>query len=156
MKFPWSKQKPATATPESSPAAEAPSQAGPSIRPEDYVGSDPLKNEQVVREGFVSKAKRYLRHIPMADEVVAMYFCLLDHRTPLWVKGIVAGALAYFILPLDALPDFLPFLGMTDDLSVLSAALAAISTYLTPEHRSQARAWMRDEQIIDVTPAGPR
>jgi uncharacterized membrane protein YkvA (DUF1232 family) len=155
MRFPWSKSKRSNG--QAPPTAPGPGPAAAAtIKPEAYVGSDPLRNEQVVREGFVAKAKRYLRQIPMADEVVAMYFCLLDGRTPLWVKGIVAAALAYFILPLDAVPDILPFLGMTDDLSVLSAALAAISTYLTPEHRSQARAWMRDEHLIDVTPADQR
>jgi uncharacterized membrane protein YkvA (DUF1232 family) len=117
------------------------------------VGVDEAANEQKVRAGFVPAAKRHLAKIPFAEDVVAMYFCLLDPRTPLWVKGVVAAALAYFVLPLDAIPDFLPLVGMSDDIAVLSAALAAISNYLTPEHRSRAVGWLRDEHIIDVTPA---
>src|SRR4051794_11467305 len=65
------------------------------IRPEDYVGSNESANEQIVREGFLAKAKRYLNRLPLAQETVAMYFCLLDPRTPLWVKATVAAALAY-------------------------------------------------------------
>src|SRR3954451_12186201 len=94
------------------------------IDPEDYVGHDEARNERVVREGFARKAKRFLRHVPLAGEAVAAYFTMLDPRTPIWVKGTVAAALAYFILPFDAIPDFLPVLGMSDDASVIAAALA--------------------------------
>jgi len=115
------------------------------VRPEDYVGGDEATNERVVREGFVAKAKRYLNRLPLAQETVAMYFCLLDPKTPLWVKGTVAAALAYFILPLDAIPDFLPLAGMSDDAGVLAAALTAISAHITDEHRARAREWMAAE-----------
>src|SRR5207248_797424 len=116
-----------------------------SVDPEDYVGHDAARNEETVREGFVAKAKRYLNRLPLAQETVAMYFCLLDPKTPLWVKGTVAAALAYFILPLDAVPDFLPLAGMSDDAGVLAAALTAISAHITDEHRTRAREWMAAE-----------
>jgi uncharacterized membrane protein YkvA (DUF1232 family) len=125
-----------------------------SIRPEDYVGNDEARNEAIVRKGFATKAKRYLRKLPLAAQVVAAYFCLLDPRTPMWVKATVAAALAYFILPLDAIPDVLPGIGLSDDLGVLSAALSAISTYITDDHHSKARQWLEQEHIvIDVKPA---
>ena len=38
---------------------------------------------------------------------------------PLRAKSLIVGALTYFIMPLDGLPDFLPLLGYTDDLSLL-------------------------------------
>jgi uncharacterized membrane protein YkvA (DUF1232 family) len=115
------------------------------VRPEDYVGDDEAKNEQVVREGFVAKAKRSLNRLPLAQETVALYFCLLDPKTPLWVKGIVAAALAYFILPLDAIPDLLPLAGFSDDAGVVAAALTAVSAHITDEHRARAREWMAAE-----------
>jgi len=115
------------------------------FRPEDYVGTDEQKNERLVRERFVVKAKQYLKQIPLAHETVAMYFCLLDPKTPLWVKGTAAAALAYFIVPFDAIPDLLPMVGMSDDAGVLAGALAAISTHITAEHRDRARAWMEAE-----------
>jgi uncharacterized membrane protein YkvA (DUF1232 family) len=117
------------------------------IRPEDYVGSDEAKNERTVREGFASKAKRYLRMLPMASDVVAMYFCMLDAKTPFWVKGTVAAALAYFILPGDAVPDLLPLVGLSDDAGVLAATLAAVSAHVTEEHRVRAREWMEHEHV---------
>jgi uncharacterized membrane protein YkvA (DUF1232 family) len=118
------------------------------IKPEYYVGSDEPHNEEVVRERFTAKAKRYLRRLPLAHETVAMYFCLLDPKTPIWVKATAAAALAYFILPLDAIPDLLPIIGVSDDASVIAAALAAIAAHITDEHRARARGWMEAE--IDV------
>ncbi|MHC5539898.1 YkvA family protein, partial [Singulisphaera rosea] len=77
---------------------------GEGFRAEDYVGADEAKNERIVRDGFGAKAKRYLNRLPLAQETVAMYFCLLDPKTPIWVKGAAAAALAYFILPVDGIP----------------------------------------------------
>jgi len=121
------------------------------VRAEDYVGHDGSRHERLVREGFVSKAKRYLRFLPMATEVVAMYFCMLDAKTPLWVKTTVAAALAYFILPTDAIPDFIPVVGLGDDVGVLTAALTAISTHVTLEHRERAQQWIEQEQPWPTT-----
>jgi uncharacterized membrane protein YkvA (DUF1232 family) len=137
---------PSTGTPTAPLQAEV-------VQPEDFVGSDRAHNEQVVKEGFLNKARRYLRHLPMADEAVAGYFCMLDARTPVWVKGTVAAALAYFILPTDAIPDILPVIGLSDDAAVLTAALTAITSHLTDEHRSRARQWLQTEQIATTPPA---
>ena len=71
-----------------------------------------------------------------------MYFCLVDPSTPRWVKAIVAAALAYFILPLDAIPDLLPLIGLSDDMSILAAAYASVSNFVTDEHRTKAAAWI--------------
>lgn len=123
------------------------------IDPETYVGADEARNERVVRDKFARKAKRFLRQIPLAGEAVASYFTMLDPKTPLWVKGTVAAALAYFILPADAVPDLLPVLGMSDDAGVIAAAVAAISAFIRDEHRQQAREWLEDERIvIDMPP----
>ena len=76
-----------------------------------FVGRDASATEAKARSGFLAKARRHFGQIPMARQAVAMYFCLAD-PTPRWVKAIVAAALAYFVLPLDAIPDFLPFVGL--------------------------------------------
>jgi uncharacterized membrane protein YkvA (DUF1232 family) len=124
------------------------------VDPEDYVGHDTARNERLVRAGFVAKAKRYLRRLPLAGEVVAMYFCMLDPKTPLWVKGTAAAALAYFIMPIDAIPDLMPLVGLSDDASVLAAAVAAISSHVTADHRERARVWMAHEHLLGPEP-GP-
>jgi len=124
-----------------------------SVNPEDYVGHDSSRNEEAARRGFVGKAKHYLNRLPMAQETVAMYFAMLDPKTPLWVKGTAAAALAYFVLPLDAIPDLMPLVGMSDDASVLAAALTAVSAHVTAEHRERARAWMAHEHLLDPDPS---
>lgn len=123
-----------------------------SVNPEDYVGRDSARNERFVREGFVAKAKRCLNQVPLASETVAMYFCMLDARTPVWVKATAGAALAYFVLPLDAVPDILPVVGLSDDLSVLTAALTAVSAHVTADHRSSARDWMAHEHLLNPGP----
>lgn len=127
-----------------------------SVNPEDYVGHDSSRNEEAARQGFVGKAKRYLNRLPLAAETVAMYFAMLDPKTPLWVKGTVAAALAYFVLPLDAIPDFLPLAGMSDDAGVLAAALTAVSAHVTEEHRARAREWMAHEHLLNPAAGTPQ
>ena len=51
----------------------------------------------------------------------------------------LAGALAYFILPTDAIPDVLPVLGLTDDAAVLAATIKLVANHIRPEHRAVAR-----------------
>lgn len=123
-----------------------------SVDPEDYVGRDSARNEESARDGFVAKAKRYLNRIPLAHETVAMYFCMLDPKTPVWVKATAGAALAYFVLPVDAIPDFLPAVGLGDDASVLAAAFAAVSSHVTADHRERARAWMAHEHLLGPGP----
>ncbi len=120
------------------------------INPETYVGSDASRNMRTVKDQFLDKARGFLRGVPLASEIVALYFCMLDSKTPMWVKATAAAALAYFILPLDAVPDFLPIVGLTDDLSVLSAALAALAGFITPEHRQKAHDLLATEHVVDA------
>src|SRR5262249_61691825 len=76
---------------------------------------------------FRDKAKRVARRLPFAEDLLAAYYCAFDHATPLQVKAALLGALAYFVLPFDAVPDMLPFLGFTDDAAVLLTALRIVS-----------------------------
>lgn len=97
-----------------------------------------------VRDGFWRTAKRAARKIPFMEDVVAAYYCALDHKTPLRAKGILFGALAYFVLPADAIPDIVFGLGFTDDIAVLTAAIAAMRTHVTPAHRLAAKQALAD------------
>lgn len=97
-------------------------------------------DEAGIRETFWPTVKRAARHVPFMPDVVAGYYCALDKRTPLRAKAVILGALAYFVMPADAVPDILVGIGFTDDVAVLTAALAAIRAHLTPAHREAARA----------------
>jgi uncharacterized membrane protein YkvA (DUF1232 family) len=102
-------------------------------------GSDDTEREREVRDRFWQTVKKAARQIPFMEDVVAAYYCALDERTPLRAKGILLAALAYFVMPADAIPDIIFGLGFTDDVAVLTAAIAAIRAHMTPAHRAAAR-----------------
>jgi uncharacterized membrane protein YkvA (DUF1232 family) len=88
---------------------------------------------------FWTKLRRVLTRIPFAEDLVGAYYCALDRDTPAYVRAVLFGAVAYFLLPTDMVPDLLAGIGFTDDASVLAAALAAVGRHLQPKHRAQAR-----------------
>lgn len=91
-------------------------------------------------QGFWDKVKRYgkVAGREAIEKALLLYFAMQDPQVPAWAKGIVAGALGYFIFPIDAIPDVLVPLGYTDDVGVMAAALAAIAVHLTPETKKLA------------------
>ncbi len=85
-----------------------------------------------------------------------LYYAYRRKDTPAWAKRVITGVLAYFISPIDMIPDLTPFIGFTDDLGVLSFGLATIAVYINKEVRTNARAqlekWFEnvDENELDA------
>ena len=97
-----------------------------------------------VRRGFWQTVRRAARSVPFIDEVVAAYFCAMDPQTPVRVRMTLLGALGYFVLPTDAIPDFLLLFGFTDDVAILTAAIATVRGHITPAHRKAAKDALQD------------
>jgi uncharacterized membrane protein YkvA (DUF1232 family) len=97
-------------------------------------------NEQRVARGFWPKIRRVAAGVPFAGEALAVWFCARDEETPIAAKGMMMAALAYFVLPTDAVPDFIAGLGYTDDAAVFAAMLALVGKNLKPRHRAAAKA----------------
>ena len=97
-------------------------------------------DDSSLRRRFWRKLKRVAAHIPFAEELLAAYYCAFDRDTPLPVKATLVGALAYFILPVDAIPDVLPAIGFTDDAAVLATAIKLVTSHIRPAHREAARS----------------
>jgi len=97
-------------------------------------------NEQRVVRGFWPKIRRVAASVPFAGEALAVWFCARDEETPLAAKGMMLAALAYFVMPMDAVPDVIAGLGYTDDAAVFAAMLALVGKNLKPRHRQAARA----------------
>jgi uncharacterized membrane protein YkvA (DUF1232 family) len=70
--------------------------------------------------------------------VLSLYYASLSPETPAWAKAVIGGALAYFVLPIDAIPDLLPLVGFTDDLSALAAAAFTVAAHVKLEHHERA------------------
>jgi uncharacterized membrane protein YkvA (DUF1232 family) len=97
------------------------------------------RDEARVRRGFWSKAKRVAARLPFAEDLLSAYYCAFDRTTPIQVKAALLGALAYFVLPVDLVPDILPVLGV-DTAAVPAAALRLVASHIRPEHHEAARS----------------
>lgn len=106
---------------------------------------DETKREERVKGGFFATFRKAARYIPFADELVSAYFCALDPQTPHHVRAMLLAALAYFVLPTDAIPDFLVGVGFGDDAAVLLTTIAMVRTHISPIHREAARRALEDE-----------
>ncbi len=98
-----------------------------------------------VRRRFWPTMKRAVRQLPFSRDVVAAYYCAMDPTTPMRTRGILLGALAYFVLPFDIIPDVFALVGFSDDIAVLTAAFAAISGQIKEDHYIKADDALKDE-----------
>ncbi|HSY56871.1 MAG TPA: YkvA family protein [Bradyrhizobium sp.] len=105
------------------------------------------KDRESVRRRFWAKFKRVAAGLPFAEDLLSAYYCAFDRQTPRHVQAALLGALAYFILPFDFIPDMLPVLGYTDDAAVLATAIRLVAAHITPEHREAARAALK--RVVD-------
>lgn len=97
-------------------------------------------NEVRVQKGFWPKIRRTAARIPFARQVISVYYTARDPETPMAAKGIMLGGLAYFILPIDAIPDVFAGIGFTDDAAVIAALIATLGTHIKRRHKDQADA----------------
>lgn len=99
-------------------------------------------NEVRVEKGFWPKIRRVAAKIPFAADALSVWWCARDPETPTAAKGMMLAALAYFVLPTDAIPDIIAGLGFTDDAAVFAALLAVVGKNVKPKHREAARAFL--------------
>jgi len=103
-----------------------------------------MNNTNFVENNFWSKVKKNAGNIPFIKDAIAMYYSMIDPLTPIAAKITIAGALAYFIMPFDAIPDILGPLGFTDDAAVIASALAIVNQYVLDIHYNQADAFLNN------------
>jgi len=103
-------------------------------------------------KGFAGKAG-----IKVVYLALLLYYMLIDEAVDLKSKLTIAASLGYFIFPLDLLPDLLPIIGFTDDLSVLMFAMSVVKGKINETHRLKARntmeLWFRgvnDAQLFAI------
>ena len=91
--------------------------------------------------GFWKKLRRMA--VIVGEKVIypalQLYYLLQSKEVPVKAKTLIIGALGYLILPADLVPDFIPVLGFTDDLTALLLALREVNKYITPDINRQAR-----------------
>lgn len=106
-----------------------------------------------------SKLKRFARQagVKTVYTVLLLFYAFKRKDTPKWAKNIIIGLLGYFLAPIDAVPDLTPFIGLTDDLSLLSVGLVTVAGYINKEVKQQAREKLKalfgeydPEELIEI------
>jgi uncharacterized membrane protein YkvA (DUF1232 family) len=109
-----------------------------------------LSNKSFSETAFREKLVKYARTagLQVCESALKLYYALLDSDTPAWARAVISGALVYFVVPVDLIPDFIPG-GYADDLGALMAAMTAVLKNIKPEHTEKARLkageWFSDD-----------
>ncbi len=94
------------------------------------------KNEENVRQSFKKYLKKYALKITFTRDAVIMYCYCMDTEVAISEKALCLAALAYFILPIDAIPDYIPLAGFTDDAAMIAGAIKNAS--IQERHKKEA------------------
>lgn len=109
-------------------------------------------SEEGLWEKIASVAKK--AGIKVIYNALLLYYTAQADTTSFTQKGIIYGALGYFILPVDLIPDPIPVVGFSDDLAALAACLATVAISVTPAIQEQAkdrlRIWFGDFEEKDI------
>ena len=97
-------------------------------------------------EKFWDKLKKFAKKAgsSVVYAVLLLYYTLQKPEVPKKTKAIIIGALGYFILPVDLMPDMLLGIGFTDDLGALGIALFQVAMYIDDDVKMKAKAKLED------------
>ena len=98
------------------------------------------EQQEYTNAGFWQKLNTFARKAghDLVEKSLQLYYAAESPDTPTWARGVIFGALAYFVAPIDAIPDVTPGIGFADDLCVLIGAVSAVAAHITPEVKDQA------------------
>lgn len=105
------------------------------------------RDESGILGEFWARMKAIGRKVPFARDMLAAVYCAIDPVTPTRVKMLILGAIAYFVMPIDGIPDLLPLIGLTDDAAVIGATIAAIRGHMRDEHWQKAQEFLNPDNV---------
>lgn len=102
---------------------------------------DPKYLNNYSDESFWDKMKGVLKSagLPLIYKAFQLYYVMKRPDCPIHIKAAIVATLGYFISPIDLIPDFVPFVGFSDDLGAIVAALVMAQMYVNDEVKRQAR-----------------
>ena len=109
------------------------------------VPADPTRlklEEPRLAKRFWRKLKSTVSYLPGAETFLAAFYAAVDPKTPVAAKAVLFGALGYFVVPVDFIPDIFGAMGYGDDLAVVFAAIKAVEASITEVHRRRASTWL--------------
>jgi uncharacterized membrane protein YkvA (DUF1232 family) len=102
-------------------------------------GAGPVpRNAEYVDKRFWAKARRLAGRVPFVLDLAAAWHCATDRETPHHVRAVLMGALAYFVVPVDVVPDLVAGVGLVDDATVLATAISSVAKHILPHHIDRA------------------
>ena len=112
---------------------------------------DPKYAKSFSEDSFWSKIASVLKSagLEIIYKALQLYYAMQNPNCPMSVKAGIIAALGYFISPIDLIPDFIPVVGFTDDLTAIGAAIAMAHMYIDGNVKRMAR-----EKIDDIFGAG--
>lgn len=115
-------------------------------KPEENPTNENVVIEEYTESGFWDKVANYAKVAgkTVIEKALYLYYATTSADTPIHAKAVAVAALAYFISPIDAIPDAIPVGGYSDDLAVLITALATIAPYITEDVTQKAQAKLRE------------
>ena len=105
---------------------------------------------------FVDKVARIAKRAgaKLVYAALILYYTLQSDKVSKADKALIVGALGYMISPLDAVPDAIPIVGLTDDLAVLVYVLKKVWVNVEPEIKEKARTrlskWFDEDEIKEI------
>lgn len=97
-------------------------------------------NENTFWKKLAQKALKASKEL--VTDVISLYYVAVDKGTPAKEKAIGIAAVSYFFIPLDAIPDWTPVVGYSDDIAIVLAAVGALTPYITEEIRNKSKAFL--------------
>ena len=103
-------------------------------------------SEKYSKDSFWVKVKSFSKIAgkEIIEKSLQLYYVLDEKDVPLATKTIILGSLAYFIAPIDVIPDVLVGIGYTDDLGVLVSAIAVANKYINDNVRNKATEKLKE------------
>ena len=105
---------------------------------------------------FVDKVARVAKRAgaKLVYAALILYYTLQSDKVSTTDKALIVGALGYMISPLDAVPDAIPIIGLTDDLTVLVFVLKKVWGNVEDEIKDKARQrltkWVDEDEIKEI------
>ena len=124
--------------------------AGRAAWPPPAAGRRPRRRGRAGSSG--PKLRRNAGRLPFVEDLVAAWYAMTGSPTPHAPRAVLIAALAYFVMPVDLVPDFIAGTGFLDDATVLGFALSAVQRHILPRHRARARETLVLEPLIETAP----
>lgn len=113
-------------------------------------------SNKFTKDGFLDKISKVAKRAgaKLVYEALILFYTLQSDKVSVKDKAIIIGALGYLISPLDVVPDAIPIVGLSDDLSVLVYVLQKVWGDVSDDVKQRAHEklskWFDEDEIAEI------